>query len=141
MDELAAVLFGGRDGYTLGTVGRFEAGEDGRTRAEVHLELLPTRDHPRVCSGCGRPCHATHDTAERWVRDLPILGADTHLLACTGSGSRARTPAGEGRAARPSVAEVSGHTLGARFRGIGGSAGPNRSLSGFSDIVAVSGLL
>src|SRR5690349_3189307 len=34
----------------------------------------------RACSGCGRLCGSVHDTAERWVRDLPILGADTHLL-------------------------------------------------------------
>ena len=78
-DELTAVL-GGWEGYTLGTVGRFEAGQEGRTRAEVHLELLPIRDHPRVCSGCGNACRAIHDTAERWVDDLPILGADTRLL-------------------------------------------------------------
>jgi transposase len=78
-DELTAVL-GGWEGYTLGTVGRFAAGEDGRTRAEVHLELLPLREHPRTCSGCGKPCRSVHDTAERWVDDLPILGADTRLL-------------------------------------------------------------
>ena len=78
-DELTAVL-GGWEGYTLGTVGRFEAGQEVRTRAEVHLELLPIRDHPRVCSGCGNACRAIHDTAERWVDDLPILGADTRLL-------------------------------------------------------------
>ena len=77
--ELTAVL-GGWEGYTPGTVGRFEAGEDGRTRPEVHLELLPLRDHLRTCSGCGKPCRSVHDTAERWVDDLPILGADTRLL-------------------------------------------------------------
>jgi transposase len=78
-DELTAVL-GGWEGYTLGTVGRFEAGQDGRDRPEVHLELHPLAGHPRVCSGCGTPCCAIHDTTERWVRDLPILGSDTHLL-------------------------------------------------------------
>ena len=67
-DELTAVL-GGWEGYTLGTVGRFEAGQDGRERPEVHLELHPARDRPRVCSGCGRPCGSIHDTAERWVDD------------------------------------------------------------------------
>ena len=78
-DEVTAVL-GGWEGYTLGTVGRFEAGEGGRKRPEVHLELHPVRDHPRVCSGCGEPCRSIHDTTERWVDDLPILGADTRLL-------------------------------------------------------------
>lgn len=92
-DEVTAVL-GGWEGYALGTVGRFEAGEGGRTRPEVHLELLPLRDHPRVCCGCGNPCRSIHDTAERWVRDLPILGADTRLLvhrvrvACPGCGPK-----------------------------------------------------
>jgi transposase len=77
--ELTAVL-GGWEGYSLGTVGRFEAGEDGRQRPEVHLELLPIRDRPRICCGCGKPCRSIHDTAERWIDDLPILGADTRLL-------------------------------------------------------------
>lgn len=92
-DEVTAVL-GGWEGYTLGTVGRFEAGVDGRERPEVHLELHPVRDHPRVCSGCGRPCRSIHDTTERWVDDLPILGADTRLLvhrvrvACPGCGPK-----------------------------------------------------
>jgi len=78
-DELTAVL-GGWEGYTLGTVGRLEVGSDGHRREEVHLELLPARDHARLCSGCGKPCRAIHDTTERWVDDLPILGADTRLL-------------------------------------------------------------
>ena len=92
-EELTAVL-GGWEGYTLGTVGRFEAGQDGRERPEVNLELHPVPDHPRVCSGCGEPCRAIHDTAERWVDDLPILGADTRLLvhrvrvACPGCGPK-----------------------------------------------------
>ena len=78
-EEVTAVL-GGWEGYSLGTVGRFPAGQDGRERPEVHLELLPIREHPRVCSGCGKPCPSIHDTAERWIDDLPILGADTRLL-------------------------------------------------------------
>ena len=78
-DELTAVL-GGWEGYTLGTVGRVEVGPEGHRREEVHLELLPARDHARLCSGCGKPCRAIHDTTERWVDDLPILGADTRLL-------------------------------------------------------------
>lgn len=78
-EELTAVL-GGWEGYTLGTVGRFEAGDAGRTRPEVHLELHPRRDLLRICSGCGKPCGSIHDTSERWVDDLPILGAETRLL-------------------------------------------------------------
>ena len=78
-DQLTVIL-GGWEGYTLGTVGRFEAGQDGRRRAEVWIELHPLRHHPRTCSGCGGLCHAIHDTTERWVDDLPILEADSRLL-------------------------------------------------------------
>ena len=92
-DELTALL-GGWEGYTLGTVGRVQVGPEGQAREEVHLELLPVRDRARVCSGCGKPCRSVHDTAERWVDDLPILGADTRLLvhrvrvACPGCGPK-----------------------------------------------------
>jgi transposase len=64
----------------LGTVGRFEAGQDGRLRPEVLIELHPIRGHPRRCGGCGRACTSIHDSRERWVRDLPLFDADTHLL-------------------------------------------------------------
>jgi len=33
-----------------------------------------------ICSGCGRTVRKVHETVERWVRDLPILDAQTHLL-------------------------------------------------------------
>lgn len=79
-DEKITALLGGWEGYSIGTVGRRAAGEEGRTRPEVWIELHPARDHPRRCGGCGRCTTAVHDTSERWVRDLPILDADTHLL-------------------------------------------------------------
>lgn len=72
-------LLGQWEGYTLGTVQRWEVGEEGRTRAEAWIELLPKLNDTRRCNGCGRIVRAIHDTAERWVRDLPILGADTWL--------------------------------------------------------------
>jgi transposase len=78
-DELNALL-GGWEGYTLGTVGRVEVGLEGQRREEIHLELLPLCDHPRVCTGCGKSCRSVHDSVERWVDDLPILGAETRLL-------------------------------------------------------------
>jgi transposase len=70
-------LLGGWEGYVLGTVGRrvLDSG-----RAEVWIELLPRPGHPRRCHGCGRVTTAIHDTEERWVRDLPILDAETRLL-------------------------------------------------------------
>jgi transposase len=71
-------VLGGWEGYELGTVERLEANET-RPRPEVWIELLPRRDQ-LVCGGCGRPVAALHDVSERWVRDLPILGADTWLL-------------------------------------------------------------
>lgn len=78
--DCTAVL-GGWEGYELGTVQRMEAdAEAGRASAEVWIELTPDRRAPRRCGGCGRPVGAIHDTSERWVRDLPILGADTWLL-------------------------------------------------------------
>jgi transposase len=91
--DVTAIL-GGWEGYLLGTVGRFETGQDGRVRPEVLIELHPIRGHPRICSGCGATCSSIHDSSPRWVRDLPILGADTQLLlhrvrvACPGCGPR-----------------------------------------------------
>lgn len=79
IEELTAIL-GGWKGYALGTVGRVEPGQHGPALPEVHLELHPVRDHPRVCSGCGKTCRSIHDTAERWVDDLPIFDAMTRLL-------------------------------------------------------------
>lgn len=70
-------VLGGWEGYTLGTIGRMPTDSDGD---DVLIELHPTRDHPRRCSGCGQTTMAIHDTAERWVRDLPLFDADTWLL-------------------------------------------------------------
>lgn len=33
-----------------------------------------------ICSGCGQAVTQVHETTERWIRDLPILDAHTHLL-------------------------------------------------------------
>jgi len=72
-------LLGVWEGYRIGTVGRFGAGEKGPT-AQVWIELLPDPDHPMVCSGCQQVVGKVHETTERWVRELPILDAQTHLL-------------------------------------------------------------
>jgi len=66
-------------GYRAGTVQRFEAGVHG-PEPEVWIELQPRPDRVKVCDGCGQACHRVHDTAERWVRDLPVFDARTRLL-------------------------------------------------------------
>lgn len=77
-EELTAVL-GQWEGYRIGTVGRFEAGRKG-PEAQVWIELLADPGRPMVCGGCGQVVTQVHETAERWIRDLPILDAQTHLL-------------------------------------------------------------
>ena len=71
-----AEVLGTWEGYSFGTVGRKEF--DGRE--QVWIELLPRREAERICSGCGKRCSSIHDTEERWVKDLPILECETHLL-------------------------------------------------------------
>ena len=91
-EELTRVL-GKWEGYSLGTAQRFEAGVKG-DRAEVWIELQLDGRRPGVCSGCGEEVAAVHEYEERWVRDLPILDADTRLcvhqrrLACPRCGQR-----------------------------------------------------
>ncbi len=72
-------LLGSWKGYQVGTVGRFEAREKG-PRPEAWIELHPLPERPKQCSGCGELVGRVHETRERWIRDLPILGADTWLL-------------------------------------------------------------
>ena len=70
-------LLGGWEGYQLGTVGR-QPSRDGSE--ELWLELLPRDRRRKICSGCGQVVESVHDRMERWVRDLPILGATVWLL-------------------------------------------------------------
>jgi len=72
-------LLGSWEGYRVGLVQRFAAGEKGDA-AQVWVELHRERGRPLICSGCGRAYERAHDWSERWVQDLPILGAETHLL-------------------------------------------------------------
>jgi transposase len=74
-------LLGEWKGYTPYCPERLEANEaEGRSKPEVVIALLPLLDVPRKCSGCGEMVTAIHDTCERWVKDLPILDAETWLL-------------------------------------------------------------
>jgi transposase len=72
-------LLGDWEGYDTGLIERFEPGVKGPA-AEVWIELHPMPGHKMCCSGCFGFTDRVHDTQERWVRDLPILGAQTHLL-------------------------------------------------------------
>lgn len=77
-DKLTQLL-GGWEGYRVGTVQRFEA-DEGRDRPQLWLELLPLKRRRMRCSECGQLVSSVHDHVERWVRDLPVLDATTHLL-------------------------------------------------------------
>lgn len=72
-------LLGGWEGYRVGTIQRFDADER-REHPQLWLELLPLKRKRMRCSGCGKFVSAVHDYVERWVRDLPIFDATTHLL-------------------------------------------------------------
>jgi transposase len=80
-DQLTRVL-GRWEGYSVGTAQRFEARVKGPA-AQVWIELHPRPGRVKVCDGCGQVVEgpgAVHDVDGRWVRDLPILDAQTHLL-------------------------------------------------------------
>lgn len=72
-------VLGEWEGYDTGLMQRFEAGDKGPT-AQAWIELHAMPGHRMCCSGCGRFTDKVHDTEERWVRDLPVLDAQTHLL-------------------------------------------------------------
>lgn len=71
-------LLGAWEGYRVGFVKRHPAEED--KPAAIWIELLRKAGDPMVCSSCGQTCERYHDWEERWVRDLPILDAQTQLL-------------------------------------------------------------
>jgi len=73
-------LFGGWEGYRLGTVRRASEEQRRGEKPEIWIELHPDLQHPRRCGGCGQVVATIHETTQRWVRDLPILDADTWLL-------------------------------------------------------------
>jgi len=77
-EELTAV-WGEWDGYRVGFVERHNPEGEG-SGAQVCIELIRKSIGPMICSGCGQACERYHDWDERWIRDLPILDAETHLL-------------------------------------------------------------
>ena len=56
-------VLAGWEGYRVGSVRRFEAGERGRA-AEVWIELKPVRDRVKYCSGCFGPVDSVHDVTD-----------------------------------------------------------------------------
>jgi transposase len=76
-DDITAPL-GGWEGYRVQRAKRRSSEKEGDPD-EIWIELV--RQPGRlVCSQCGRRCRKYHDVSERWVRDLPILDAQTWLL-------------------------------------------------------------
>lgn len=76
--EQCIAALGTWEGYEVGLIERMPVNPE-RKRPEVWIELHPVQHRPRVCSGCGAKVTAIHDQSERWVRDLPLLDADTWL--------------------------------------------------------------
>lgn len=77
-EEITALL-GGWEGFELVGVERRAASET-RPIPEIVLKLQAVRGAPKRCSGCGEIVEIVHDMAERRVRDLPILEAETWLV-------------------------------------------------------------
>ncbi len=76
--EDITALLGEWEGHRVGFVERH--GPDGEgSGAQVWIELIRRADVPMICSSCGQACERYHDWDERWIRDLPILDAETHL--------------------------------------------------------------
>jgi transposase len=81
------------EGYEVTNVQRFEAGVKG-PRPQAWIELEPVPGRRMICEGCGEAVEAIHDASERWVRDLPVFDAETHLcvwrcrLACPRCGPK-----------------------------------------------------
>lgn len=73
-DDVIEAL-GGWEGYSLEEIEVQK--EEGK--AQVWITLAPLPGIPRRCSGCGRKVKQIHDVTFGWVRDVPILEAQTWL--------------------------------------------------------------
>jgi transposase len=78
-DDQSIALLGGWEGHVVVAVARLEAVK-GRAGAQVWIELRPADGSVPRCGGCRRKTNRIHDVIQRWVRDLPILEAQTRLL-------------------------------------------------------------
>ncbi len=78
MPDLQSIAFLGEwEGFRVVSVERREPCPE-RPWPEVWIELRP-ESSPPLCSGCGGVGEQIHDVDERWVRDLPLLDAETWL--------------------------------------------------------------
>jgi transposase len=77
-EEITALL-GGWEGFELVGVRR-EPASGTQPVPQIVLELRAVPGYPKRCSRCGEPVVEIHDVADRRVRDLPILDADTWLV-------------------------------------------------------------
>ena len=71
-------ILGSWEGYRVGEVER-AAGRGRSGCSRVSIELLPYPGRPIRCNGCGEVVDRVHEVTVRKIRDLPILGAETHL--------------------------------------------------------------
>jgi hypothetical protein len=77
-DEISALL-GGWPGFVIRRVTRSPGGT--RSGApQVTIELDPVAGATRYCGRCGQATKQVHDVAERRIRELPILEAETWLV-------------------------------------------------------------
>jgi transposase len=76
-DVQSIAFLGEWEGFRVVSVERREPCQD-RSWPEVWIELSPKAGPPR-CSGCGGVGSQIHDVVERWIRDLPLLDAETWL--------------------------------------------------------------
>ena len=92
--ELTEIL-GGWEGFTIASAHRREGTPD--TPAAIWVYLARGHSGPGICSHCARPVTVLHDVASRWVQDLPILDATTHVMVplrrflCPSCGPRVET--------------------------------------------------
>jgi transposase len=77
--EDITALLGGWEGFELVDVQRAPASA-AQPVPQIVLTLRAVRGYPKRCSRCGEAVAGIHDVADRRVRDLPILDADTWLV-------------------------------------------------------------
>ncbi len=97
MSDSESIAFLGQwEGFSVASAERREPCPE-RPWAEVRIALQADPGRPLRCSGCGGTGEQVHDVTERWIRDLPLLDAETWLrvprrrVACPRCGPRLET--------------------------------------------------